>query len=447
MIAWMVYAAVVGALVAAGGLALERLSAATGRPRRFGWLAALALAVLIPLAGSFRERQIRVEVAEILAAENGGAVVATERRRSIVPPLPLPASRESAVAAATVWSGASLVTLAVLCAVFLLVARARRRWTRQRIHDADVYVSRRFGPALVGVTTPVVVVPSWVLRLEDGARDAIIRHEVEHARARDHLALLFAGLILAAFPWSPAVWWMCRRLRAAVELDCDQRVIASGMIAADYGDVLLDAGSRSWGRWGLVPAMSQPKSLLERRLRTMSEKRRKLNAAQAVFLAGAATVALAVACDTPVPTDVREAFEEAVVVAREGEEAADLVRSPVLYVDGVRVDGTLYGGKSERSSLLTELADRIERVEIIKGKAAEQLYGEEASGGVIQIFTKQNGLSLTVDTLHTAWRLRNYSFPAGTLTNEARTEAIDRAEQLILTRTDLLRAPRTPPSR
>ncbi len=52
MIAWMLYAALVALLMAAAGFALERLAASAGWPRRFAWLAALTLAVAIPLAGS-----------------------------------------------------------------------------------------------------------------------------------------------------------------------------------------------------------------------------------------------------------------------------------------------------------------------------------------------------------------------------------------------------------
>ena len=176
--------------------------------------------------------------------------------------------------ATSAWGAGSAGSLTALCIVLGFVARARRRWERKQVDGTDVYVSRRFGPALVGIAAPRVVIPSWVLELPPNARATILRHEQEHARARDHLALLYAGLIAAVFPWSPAIWWMCRRLRAAVEMDCDQRVIAGGIGPADYGAVLLHAGSRSHGRWGLAPAMSQPKSLLERRLRTMSEKER-----------------------------------------------------------------------------------------------------------------------------------------------------------------------------
>ena len=438
MIAWMVYAAVVGGFVAAGGLALERLLAAAGKPRRIAWMAALALAVVIPLAGSLRQPRASVDAAGAAVVENNpdGAPVAD--RRSLVPTLRLPASRESERAAAIVWGAGSLTAMAVLGTVLFLVARARRRWPLGRIHDTDVHVSRRFGPALVGVAKPRVVVPSWVLRLGPGARSAIVRHELEHARARDHLALLYAGLVLIAFPWSPAIWWMCRRLRAAVELDCDQRVIASGIRAADYGDVLLEAGSRSIGRWGFAPAMSQPKSLLERRLRTMSETRKKLGATKTLLLGGVVGLALVAACDTPIPTDVQEAIVDAMV--DENGQAVDaetavtteqLFRArtfgmkipPIIYLDGVRIDGfddlevndepderVSVTGTLQVRSLATLDPDAIERVEVLKGAAATALYGSEAEGGVIRIFTKRDTLQMSMEVLQ----------PGGALTADAR---------------------------
>ena len=404
MIAWMVYAAVVGGVVAGGGWACERLTASAGRPRRIGWLAALTVAVVVPLTGGWRQSGGAVVAAG--AAEPpaiGGAVVGD--LWSAIPTLPVPEGMATGRIALLAWGAGSLVSLAVLGGVLLAVARGRRRWERRRVHGADVYVSRRFGPALVGVTRPKVVIPAWVLQLEPGARDAIIRHEAEHARARDHLALLYGGLVAAAFPWNPAIWWMYRRLRAAVELDCDQRVLASGIGVADYGDVLIDAGSRCHGWWGFSPAMGQPESLLERRLKTMSETRRKLNAGHAALLMTLAAGALVVACDTPVPTEVREAFEE--VMAEEAAQSTDTElddrierflkaeafgsdRAPLLYVDGVRIRRTEDLPESARGWFEDTYASSsdIERVEILKGEAARVRYGEEAAGGVIQVFTK-----------------------------------------------------------
>jgi TonB-linked SusC/RagA family outer membrane protein len=67
--------------------------------------------------------------------------------------------------------------------------------------------------------------------------------------------------------------------------------------------------------------------------------------------------------------------------------------SPVIYIDGVRVFNghtpTNVGGRQFISPLNDIPAEDIDHIEIVKGSAATTLYGTEASGGVIQIFTKQ----------------------------------------------------------
>jgi hypothetical protein len=68
-------------------------------------------------------------------------------------------------------------------------------------------------------------------------------------------------------------------------------------------------------------------------------------------------------------------------------------QTPVIYVDGIRVDNsdqTSSGTGGEESSALADLlVSDIERVEVTKGGAASTLYGSDASSGVIQIFTKK----------------------------------------------------------
>ncbi|MEQ9399499.1 MAG: TonB-dependent receptor [Longimicrobiales bacterium] len=68
-------------------------------------------------------------------------------------------------------------------------------------------------------------------------------------------------------------------------------------------------------------------------------------------------------------------------------------QTPVIYVDGVRVDNsqsTAAGTGGEQSSALADLlTSDIERVEVTKGGAASTLYGSDAATGVIQIFTKR----------------------------------------------------------
>ncbi len=70
-------------------------------------------------------------------------------------------------------------------------------------------------------------------------------------------------------------------------------------------------------------------------------------------------------------------------------------QTPVIYIDGVRVDnargiGSSFGG--EQTSALADLAvGDIDHIEVTKGGAASTLYGADAANGVIQIFTKRGG--------------------------------------------------------
>lgn len=68
-------------------------------------------------------------------------------------------------------------------------------------------------------------------------------------------------------------------------------------------------------------------------------------------------------------------------------------QTPVIYVDGVRVDNdqaTSAGTGGEQSSALSDLLTTdIERIEITRGGAASTLFGADAATGVIQIFTRK----------------------------------------------------------
>jgi TonB-linked SusC/RagA family outer membrane protein len=67
--------------------------------------------------------------------------------------------------------------------------------------------------------------------------------------------------------------------------------------------------------------------------------------------------------------------------------------NPLIYVDGVRIfsgSTPVAPGARQTTNPFNDInKEDIERVEIVKGAAATTLYGTEASGGVIQIFTKR----------------------------------------------------------
>jgi TonB-linked SusC/RagA family outer membrane protein len=88
-----------------------------------------------------------------------------------------------------------------------------------------------------------------------------------------------------------------------------------------------------------------------------------------------------------------------------GRSSIGLDNSPLLYIDGVRVNnattagpvgvaGRLGGQGSNVSGRLNDInPEDIESIEIIKGPAAATIYGTEAANGVIQIITKKGAAS------------------------------------------------------
>jgi TonB-dependent SusC/RagA subfamily outer membrane receptor len=83
------------------------------------------------------------------------------------------------------------------------------------------------------------------------------------------------------------------------------------------------------------------------------------------------------------------------LIRSRGPVSASGVTTPVIYVDGVRVDNSSAGtaldigtGGARSSSIADIPLENIERIEFVKGGAATTLYGSDAANGVLQIFTK-----------------------------------------------------------
>lgn len=82
-------------------------------------------------------------------------------------------------------------------------------------------------------------------------------------------------------------------------------------------------------------------------------------------------------------------------IATRGVKSALSSTTPVIYVDGVRLDNrdsyrlSFATGGQVTSSLSDIVTGEIDRIEVLKGGAGSTLYGSEAANGVIQIFTKK----------------------------------------------------------
>lgn len=86
----------------------------------------------------------------------------------------------------------------------------------------------------------------------------------------------------------------------------------------------------------------------------------------------------------------------AALIRSRGPVSAAVGTTPVIYVDGVRVDNlnsaaelSLGTGGAQSSAIADIPVENIESIEYVKGGAATTLYGADAANGVIQIFTKK----------------------------------------------------------
>ena len=112
--------------------------------------------------------------------------------------------------------------------------------------------------------------PQWVIDGPEAEQALILAHEQEHIAARDPGLLLFALLLVAIVPWNLPLWWQLRRLRFAMEVDCDARVLGRGAEARAYGEVLFTIGQRRSVAPAGAIALTEPASQLLRRIRIMT---------------------------------------------------------------------------------------------------------------------------------------------------------------------------------
>jgi beta-lactamase regulating signal transducer with metallopeptidase domain len=155
------------------------------------------------------------------------------------------------------------------------LARTLGTWEPADIDGTAVRLSKNVGPAVVGLRSMDVVLPEWILSLDTPLRAIVLRHEEEHRSARDPYLLFGAAIAVALMPWNPALWFHARRLRLAIEFDCDARVLRAHPSAERYGMLMLTiAQRRSVGPTLFSPMLTEPTTLLERRILAIVRNRR-----------------------------------------------------------------------------------------------------------------------------------------------------------------------------
>jgi len=164
--------------------------------------------------------------------------------------------------------------------------------TRQRI---SLLLSRELmEPGIFGVFRPVLIWPERLSeRLDDEHIEAIMIHEVAHARRRDNLTAALHMLVEATFWFHPMLWWMERRMIEEREQACDEAVVQMGSMPGVYAESLLKA-CRFCVESPLVCVSGITGADLNRRVRSiMTLRLKRLGLAGKIALAAVALVAIA----------------------------------------------------------------------------------------------------------------------------------------------------------
>ena len=303
---WMAYALVIAALVSVAALIGERIAILRRFPSRWIWVAALLSSLFLPVLFAWNDARLGGQPATTLIA------LAAQDRPPVYERSPIAwVGGDSAVVARRVTSDVWLLTgWAVLSALALVTLTIGWMQLRRRLGSAvedemggvSVTVSDDVGPAVVGIVRPRIVVPRWLQQQDSETQAIVIAHEREHLRAQDIRVLGGALLVAALLPWNLPVWWQLRRLRFAMEVDCDARVLRGGQSHSTYSAVLLNIATHLVPLRAAAAGLSESGSSLEKRIRIMHAPVRTRWRLMAAILGACSVALVAVAANvTPPP--------------------------------------------------------------------------------------------------------------------------------------------------
>lgn len=191
-------------------------------------------------------------------------------------------------------------TVRDLVAVERLVARARPanlpETLKARMNGVRIVVSADApGPMAAGLIHPAIVLPESIALASPGMA-ALLEHEYAHIRRRDMLAALGQRVVLALLWWSPALYWISRRMDEEREVACDEAAVdRTGDAKAFARSLTTQAENQLWVRAPrLAVGAIGPRSQFGRRIRRLIDMA-KTGGAPAKYSGRLAFAGLAVA--------------------------------------------------------------------------------------------------------------------------------------------------------
>jgi hypothetical protein len=307
----MLYSLIVAVLLGASALCSERILAELRLPRRFVWLAALLLSLALPaytvLTGAGSD-ELGVESSPriIVRTPAGGPARPADSPSATAmeiqkPLLAWPSWDELSAPFAVAWLGVS-ASIGVLFLLSWLSLRRKLSHAEKRVLEGvEVRILDEYGPAVFGFFRPQIILPRWLFAASASLQQIVLKHEREHIDARDQLTLLAALFLVAAAPWNLPLWWQLRRLRYAIEIDCDARVLRNATPETAYAEALLEVQQHRTRMPISAIALIEPVTHLERRIRIMMSRKNRRGWMAVAMSTPVAAALLVTACAVNAP--------------------------------------------------------------------------------------------------------------------------------------------------
>jgi bla regulator protein blaR1 len=372
MLAWMIYAVIVAIALGAAAIIAEQAARRRRKSTRWPWMWAIAVSVVLPVAMATVSLPLPALPGTAAPVASGAPRAAVALRDTTTIPLASrliewsgtkPYTRSTQVNRFLwdIWLASSVTLVLFLSISTASFHRRKRTWRSGQLCGTPVLVSDSVGPAVVGLIRSRIVIPAWVMEEPPEQQRYVLAHEQSHLKARDPLMVAAAVALLLSMPWNPVLWWQFHRLRCAIEVDCDARVLLGGGDVGSYCETLIQVGENQSEYAPTITAMSESMSFLETRIRLMLAKPQKWARASAFILV---SIALGVA-----------AF--AAQITPPGEHAS--TKGATVAVDAAILDS--YMGTYELSDISSITIRR-------KGDALTvEPIGQAAAAGVINVTT------------------------------------------------------------
>jgi TonB-dependent SusC/RagA subfamily outer membrane receptor len=388
LLSWLAVSAAMSLVIAVAALAMQRL-ASRAIPSRLIWATAMVAMIGVSATQPLRRAPSTERIdgplgattmiagVEIAAPTPLEALLASLRQAPVAAmdrliatagaagrTLPPNASR----ALLFLWPLTTLTLAGILLFSYRRQRALLRRAAPHTMAGTLVHVSEQTGPAVIGAAEPAIVVPRWLLHRTDDEQRLVVAHEAAHIAARDPQLLLAGCAAVTLMPWNPAAWFALSRLRLAIELDCDARVLARGTDTRRYGQLLIELSAAAphpaipLG----APAFSYRASHLERRLRTMTARPARFLAARRLSALFVGSAALLAACGAELPTSTElQGMDVAKVETRLGK---------MVQIDSANTRYLVNGRVVEERLARGLAADSIATIEVRKvGRKANEI--------------------------------------------------------------------------